>query len=380
MILSRNLQLDAAVRYGRQCGTKRHSDLHNMINAFCLKVTRKRRRYAIDPCLGYYIYAASKNTGGISAAFTQSRSSDSEKFVIPTSFDAEREMELPCATHLIEQATSVEGNADGTSRFDVSPPNNPINETPNQHVLTVEAFLKQTLNERAIKTRKTRTYEKKKHRVQGAIEDHRHITSNTDGRLCENLKETNNCDGDGEEGIISSSTTFQRKFFRTRRKPLKERLYAAAVSTYGVPDAYYSNTCAANGVVESSRVPLQFLPGPQIHPLGRKSFSRSKSLLVDPRKSAAMQKARFACRNYITELRESGVLTNTLDVMPLSKWNLSSKNGGHVHKSASEVTNKRKQRKLTEDTVLLETTCPPLAFISFQEAEEKYDSMFSSRW
>jgi hypothetical protein len=109
-------------------------------------------------------------------------------------------------------------------------------------------------------------------------------------------------------------------------------------------------------------------------------LSRSKSLLVDPRNSAAMRKARFACRNYITELRESGVLTDTLDVMPLSKWNLSSKNGGHVQKSASEVTKKRKKRKLTEDPVLLETTCPPLAFVSFQEAEEKYDLMFSSRW
>ena len=352
------------------------SNVLNMINAPCLKVTRKRRRYAVDPCLGYYIYAASKNTGGRFVAFTQSRSSDSENYVIPTSFDAEREMELPCATYLTGQATSVEGNANGTSRFDVSPPNNSTNETPNQNVLTVEAFIKQTLNEREIKTRKTRTYEKK-HRVQGAIEDNRHITSNADGRLCG--KKTNNCDRDGAENIISSSKTFRKKLVKARRKPLKERLYAAAVSTYGVPDAYYSNTCAANGVLESSRVPLHFLPGPQIHPLGRKTLFRSKSLLVDPRKSAAMQKARFACRNYITELRESGVLTNTLDVMPLSKWNLSSKNGGHIHRSSSEVLKKRKQRNLTEDTVLLETTCPPLAFVSFQEAEEKYDSMFSSR-
>jgi len=202
------------------------SDLLNMINALCLKVTRKRRRYAVDPCLGYYIYAVSKNTGGRPVAFTESRSSDSEKYVIPTSFDAEREMELPCATYLMEQATSVEGNANGTPRFDVLPPNKPTNETPNQNVLTVEAFIKQTLNEKEIKTRKTRTYEKK-HRVQGGIEDNRHITSNADGRL--GGTKTNNCDGDGEENIIFLSKTSQKKSLKARRKPLKERLYAAAV-------------------------------------------------------------------------------------------------------------------------------------------------------
>lgn len=337
----------------------------SFINTLCLKVTRKRRRYAVDPCLGYYIYAL-KNTGEKSAAFTgtQPHSTDSHKDVVPTSVDAEREIERPCA--LMDYTTN------DALVLDVSPATR-ASKNPNyemrsdQKVLTVEAFLKQTPSRRAIKTR---TYRKKR-KMQPANEERRDFKLNADERFFR-PETISNDEGDG-----ISLTKPERKIFRAKRRMLKERLYAAAVSTSGDPDVYYSNSCAANGMVESNRLPLHFLPFSQIHPLERRMHCTSKSLLVDPRKSAAIQKARFTCRNHI--LRESNVLTNTPDLMPISKWNHSLKIGGHIHKSASEMMKKQKQRLSTGDMVL-EITCPPLAFVSFQEAEEKYETMFSSRW
>jgi hypothetical protein len=101
--------------------------------------------------------------------------------------------------------------------------------------------------------------------------------------------------------------------------------------------------------------------------------THTKALLVDPRKSMAMQTASLTWHP-VRGYTDRGLLSNTLDRIPLSKWNLPLDNGGPA--SAVTVPSERKESKVTGDLALTASEYPALRFVSYQEAEKNYKALF----
>jgi len=324
------------------------------------KVTRKRKRYAVDPCLGYYMYAPSSDGGGESIPGACSDLADEER-TAHTGITSRLAVEL----EYTDAARGSCKSGDNTMRENVngSLQDGRRNRTQLQEedVLTVEAFLQSSSKERSTKTYRHRKFLKR----QVNLNDRRSSirSSRKDPTSCHSSTGINSEDKNGSRRKGSSKKTRLRK----NPKPLKERLYEAAILTHGDPDDYYTRPEATENMA-SNRPALLFIPyEPASHDRAA-ATTHPKALIVDPRKSMAIQTASLVCRS-VWGYTDSGLLSHTLDRIPLSKWNLTLNDGRH-DKSAP----KRKESRTTGDTASF--AYPPLSFVSFQEAEKDYKTMF----
>ena len=250
-----------------------------------------------------------------------------------------------------------------------------MSEPREQKVVTVEGFLR-----RSARTKVTKKYGKKQAYRQLGIDDHTGISprdKNTDeetmgspGRKA--LKSTR-LSGSGLPPRRRRQGT--QAGVRPLTRPLKERLYVAAVSTRGSPEDCYART-DSNEAENSGRLPLRFVPISEAEVGQRQRNPQFKALFVDPQKSMVMRTASLSFRRRQQGFTDGPVLASTLDRLPLSKWNLSFKNGGQPRRSVPKEATVQKQRKATEDMAQAEDNCPPLQFVSFREAEEKFKIMF----
>lgn len=296
--------------------------------------------------------------------------------------DAEGEMKLPAALSQ-NMATASDREEHGAQPIGGSRSSPPVvkeshvgqtSKPREQKIVTVDAFLRR----RKVLTKK---YGKKRAYRQLGIDDINPKDTNTDeqamgspGRKAFKSRRLPISCKD-ESGLPSRPRRRgTQASVRPLARPLKERLYVAAVSTRGSPEDCYAQT-DSNEAENSGRLPLRFVPISETE-AERQGNPQLKALFVDPRKSMVMRTASLSFRRRQQGFAEGSVLASTLDRLPLSKWNLSFKNGGQPRRSAPKEVTVRKQRKVTEDMAHAEGSCPPLQFISFQEAEEKFKIMF----
>jgi hypothetical protein len=121
-----------------------------------------------------------------------------------------------------------------------------------ENVLTVEAFLKSS----TIKGRTTlNTYKRRKLRKRKSAE--KGTRSNRD-----DLPRRSFSSSDGEDDTAGSHLRRGSKHTQRRenRRPLKERLYKAAISTNGNPDDYYTRSEAAERTASNRAALLKLIP------------------------------------------------------------------------------------------------------------------------
>ena len=269
-----------------------------------------------------------------------------------------------------------------------------IASDPGQLMMTVENFLKRSTKRETVEKKQ---YGKPKRRIKrlsdngallGTERQHEILGSDT-GDTSQGIMQLRSrkirrptmyeSSSDESSSLIhgeSSPLDVKRKKTRGRKlKPLKERLFEAAVLTHGDPDDILVHGHTTGSELAPSRRPLRFVPNIQPELDGNqtdKHRSRTWSF-VDPRKSTAIRTASFSSK-----------------IRPcLQDMNLTFKG-----KSANSSVKPPKRWKFTDDSFFLGNLksnrqpkispikkaheYPPLTFVSLKEAEEDYKSIFSS--
>ncbi|KIM39804.1 hypothetical protein M413DRAFT_184030 [Hebeloma cylindrosporum] len=218
------------------------------------------------------------------------------------------------------------------------------------------------------------------------------------GDVADSELETSSCFSPGYETLSSSPMHELGKTVRPRKKPrqgknLRERLYEAAVSTYGYVDPNFMDTAAARredtAFDPQTRVkPLRFVPDSGIQSRTRSPRHQNRRKFVDPRKSNAIRNASFSASSKdrtarIASNSDSAVLMNVLDRLPAEKWVLdleSEDNPLTGHDLRTQRPKSNFKREKPKDSVLTATAriseCPPLVFVDFKQAEAAYANIF----
>jgi hypothetical protein len=159
------------------------------------------------------------------------------------------------------------------------------------------------------------------------------------------------------------------------QKPLKERLFEAAVLTHGDPDDILVHGPTAGPELAPSRRPLRFVPNIQPEPDGNQIDKHRPQAwsFVDPRKSTAIHTASFSskirpCLQHMN-LASTGKSAN-LSVQPPKRWKFTD--------DSFSLGNLKANRQTKISPVKKAYKYPPLTFVSLKEAEENYKSIFSS--
>ena len=339
---------------------------------------------------------------------------------VSTSFDGERELEIPSELVRAGQTPGRRRTA-GSVMADNKP-----RVSENAPLLFVEEFLKRSSDSERNSPLNLRRYRGKRRRAGRLVIHSSPENPNMSHRDSEEamirLRSRKIPRGDfadseldtsshlmtsspGYEPLSSSPVHELGKTVRSRKKPrqgknLRERLYEAAVSTYGYIDPDFMDTAAAvrrEDVLDpQTRVkPLRFVPGSGIQQRTRSPrHHQDRRKFVDPRKSNAIRttsflsssknrSARIACNS------DSAVLMNVLDRLPAEKWVLdleSEENtlaGRNLRTHRSKTTWKQKHTKdplLTAESGRI-SECPPLVFVDFEQAEAAYANIFFlERW
>ena len=401
-------------------------------------MTRKRRRtytQAIDPCLGYYLHAAGDARVGAAPEMIfppnilgvrAGKWSERTRSTVPTSFDGERELEIP-SSELVRPDITL-----GRRRYaagSVMAENKPHGVSEHASVLSVEEFLKRSSDSERNPPKNLRRYRGKRRAagrlvIQSSPEDPNKSHSRDSEEAMIRLRSTRNISGGdladsefetpshlmtsspGYEPLSSSPVHESGKTVRPRKKPrkgknLRERLHEAAVSTYGYIDPNFMDAAAArreesDTLDPQTRVkPLRFVPGSGIQQRTRSSrhHHQDRRKFVDPRKSNAIRTASFLSSSKDRTARiacnsDSAVLMNVLDRLPAENWvlNLESEENPsagrnlRTHRQKSTWKRKRSKGSLLTDSGRV-SECPPLAFVDFEEAEAAYANIFLvERW
>ncbi|KDR76280.1 hypothetical protein GALMADRAFT_472981 [Galerina marginata CBS 339.88] len=415
----------------------------------------------VDPCLGYYVSTAKPASDERLYAPQSKdirTSHDLEERMVLSSFDGELELEIPLGFKDLDDDANVDIEnesrpasratesstqscvADWTAfvpeprRFwtpalVVAPShvNEAVEETKEndsaghrtptnrQNVVTVEEFLKRSSDQKpAVKRRygKKRLYKKAVENVPDQA--HCDIDETEDSirlRSRQVRREPLLADPSSEIGTSSvshgpsspmpsprlSPSKKSKKKNHNKQKPLKQRIYEAAISTYGEPDAEFMRPAkAGEDPADQNRAPLRFVPGPNIKErhLGRTRTRRHNWTLVDPRKFMAIRTASFSSR-----LRPLGLAPNNCEdgrTEPSAdkrwKWDedlgvpslpdivVERDSEGDSRQQSNKCMNTGKRKRAHEGcppTKVFE--CPPLMFVSLHEAENSYAAMFPSR-
>ena len=271
-------------------------------------------------------------------------------------------------------------------------PENPGHRNLDSSMVTVEDFLKRS-NKRGVK----RQYGKPKRRTKrlgdnSALfkgETQQEILGSDAGDTSEDVMQLRSkkirratsyeSSSDESSPDHEESRPLQIKGKKNRNrmlKPLKERLYEAAVLTHGNPDDILVHGATTDSELASSRRPLCFIPSTQPE-LDDHQVNKSRPrtwTLVDPRKSMAIRSASFSsktrpCLQHIDST--SSGKTSKLFVRPPRRWKFA--DASLANSSLTNLKSKRQPNKPAVKTF----EYPPLIFVSLKEAEEDYKSMFS---
>ena len=367
-------------------------------------MSRKRKRRAVDPCLGFYLLSSGKLVSSPS-----SKSSSN-----PASFDSKAlasYAELHEDTFVIENKRGTEGICDASHnqhltllpdrKLQNTPkcarrmgsenlnPSSNIASDPGQLMMTVEDFLKRSTK------REAKQYGKPKRRIKrlrdnGASSDadrqHEILESDTrdTGQDMMQLRskkirratiyESSSDESSSVNHGESSPLEKKRKKARSRTlKPLKERLYQAAVSTHGHPDDILVHDTTNGSELAPSRRPLHFVPNtrPELDDDQMDKHRLQTWSLVDPRKSMAIRTASFSSkiRPCLQHMNSTSGKSANLSVQPPKRWKFP---------DASFSCSSLKSDRQPKTTVKKAYEYPPLTFVSLKEAEEDYKSIFSS--
>ena len=375
-------------------------------------MSRKRKRHAVDPCLGFYLLSSGKSVS--SPSIKSSKSSPSfgleasaactkvhEDTFVPSFFenkhgtegvrDAQHLENLPgYGLHTPKRARRLQPENLGNENL---PSSRNIVPSSRQLMMTVNDFLKRTnKTESVIK----KQYGKPKRRIKRLgdnstlFEEHGILESDAEdtgqgfmqlrskkirrATMYESSSDESSSLNHGE----SSPLEFKRKKPQGRiHKPLKERLYEAAVLTHGDPDDILVHGAGTVSELAPSRRPLRFVPDtqPELDNYQMDTKRRSRTLnFVDPRKSTAIRTASFSSkiRPYLqdTDPAFPGKTAN-LFVQHPKRWQFA--NAGLV---SSSILKSNRQPKIP--AVKRGYKYPPLALVSVKEAEEDYKSIFCS--
>ena len=378
-------------------------------------MSRKRKRHAVDPCLGFYLLSSGKvisspsskscnispNSGiNTLAACTELH----EDTLVPSSIENERgtegnldashnrhlEMLPDCGLQLtpkFARRTQAVNLGLGSENLNSS---SDIASDPGQPMMTVEGFLKRSAKrETAVK----KQYGKPKRRIKrlgdnGALfeTERQHEISGT-GDTSQDIMElrskkkirratmyeSSNDESSSLNHGESSPLEIKKKIRGPILKPLKERLFEAAVLTHGHPDDILVHGPTTGSELAPSRRPLRFIPNiqPELDEID-KPRPRTWSL-VDPRKSTAIRTASFSSKIRpclqqmdLTFMGKSG----NSSVQPPKRWKFTD--------DSFSFGNLKSNRQPKISPVKKAYEYPPLTFVSLKEDEKNYKSIFSS--
>jgi hypothetical protein len=376
-------------------------------------VSRKRKRHAVDPCLGFYLLSSGKvisspssKSCNISPNFGINSLAACTDFhedtLVPSSIANERgtegshdvshdqHLKLPdCGLQLTPecarqtQAVNLKlGSENLKSSSDIA-------SDPGQPMMTVEDFLKRSTKKQNSKPKRRIKRLGDKGALIETERQHEILESDTGdtsqgimqlrsrkirrATMYESLSDDDSSINYGE----SSPLEIKRKKTRGRiLKPLKERLFEAAVLTHGNPDDILVHGPTTGSKLASSRRPLRFIPdiqpelddGHQIDKRRPRTWS-----LVDPRKSTTIRTASFSskirpCLQHMN-LAFTGKSAN-LSVQTPKRWKFTD--------DKFSFGNLRSNRQPKISPVKKAYKYPPLPFVSLKEAEEDYKFIFSS--
>ena len=375
-------------------------------------MSRKRKRHAIDPCLGFYLLSTGKVV--LSPSSKSSNNSPSVGFkalaactefhedsLVPSSI--ENKQDICDASHSQHLENFPDYGLQHTPKCarqiqPVKLGSENLNSSSNmasdsgQLMMTVEDFLKRSTKREAVVKKQ---YGKSKRRIKrlddnGALfeaERQHGILGSDAGDMGQDILQLRSkkirratiyeSSSDDDSSLNQGeSSPLEKKRKKTRRhiKPLKERLYEAAVLTHGHPDDILVHGVATGSELAPSRRPLHFIPNAQPE-LDDQTDNRRPATwsLVDPRKSTAIRTASFSSkiRPSLQNMNSNWRKTANLSVQPPKRWKFT----GASHSSLGNLKS-TEQPKMP--TVKNAYEYPPLAFVSVKEAEEDYKSIFSS--
>ena len=379
-------------------------------------MSRKRKRHAVDPCLGFYLLSSGKVISspsskscnispnfGINSLATCTEFHEDTQALVPSSIENERGTEgshdvshdqhlklpecglqLKCARQT--QAVNLKlGSENLKSSSDIA-------SDPGQPMMTVEDFLKRSTKKQNSKPKRrikrlgdsgALIETERRHEILGsdtgdASQGIMQLRSRKIRRAAMYDSETLSDDDSSLNHGESSPLEIKRKKPRGRiLKPLKERLFEAAVLTHGNPDDILVHGSTTGSELAPSRRPLRFVPdiqselddGHQIDKRHPRTWS-----LVDPRKSTVIRTASFSskirpCLQHMN-LALPGKSTNLSDQTPKRLWKFTDDKfsfGNLKSNGQPKISPVKKAHKY-----------PPLTFVSLKEAEEDYKSIFSS--
>lgn len=338
---------------------------------------------------------------------------------VPTSFDAERELEIPLRFPSMTTAPSFEPALCipkdlSLEREAHSPPrrsglmatfpfiqdgvsNTPVRKRDSIKALTTESFLKRSAQFRTYRGRKRIKLNKRSDCEEAKIASHSQHSDIEVNSECSDAWDRA-IDGPGEnesnfERLSPRPAGERRPKTRRgkRRKLWKDRIYEAAISTHCEPDdCFAQNVKDGKNHADSSRAPLHFVPycpgGFHDETHMRRSSSRSsqRRRIVDNhqvrRTKTVMRTSTFSTRHI--QFVDAGTLVNTLDRLPLSKWNFnlhSTNQSSLTEAPLRNITKKRMNKKKQSPGALdlRDVAYNSLDFISLEKAEVKYKAMFA---
>ncbi|KAF9485210.1 hypothetical protein BDN70DRAFT_680027 [Pholiota conissans] len=151
-------------------------------------------------------------------------------------------------------------------------------------------------------------------------------------------------------------------------KPLKERIYEAAVSTLVDPEDEF-----AQDEPHPTRLPLRFVPSSTTENALRRRKKKAWKL-VDPRKSKSIRTASFASSLHRAQTRRLSTddlavgLSKTLDRVPVGLWDKTLPNVPQMPIRKPSIKN------IPTEPVIPE--CPPLILIPMKNADADYAALF----
>ena len=385
------------------------------------QVSRKRKRHAVDPCLGFYLLSSGKVVSSpISKSCNVSPNLGINALEASTEFH-----EDTLASFSIEDKLGTEVNRDASHNQHPKPPDCELQLTPKyprrtravnlrrldsedlnsssniasdpgQLMMTVEDFLKRSTKKETVE-RKQKC--KPKRRIKrlgdnGALfktEGQHEILGSDTGDASQNIMqlrsrkirratmyESSTDESSSHNHGESSPLEIKRKKTQGRiLKPLKERLFEAAVLTHGDPDDILVHGPTSGSELAPSRRPLRFVPNIQPELDGNQIDKQRQRTwtFVDPRKSTAIRSASFSSKirpclqNMKVTQAFPGNSANLSD-QPPKRWKFTD--------GKFSLGNLKSNRRHKISPIKKAYEYPPLTFVSVNEAEEDYKSIFSS--
>ena len=372
-------------------------------------MSRKRKRHAVDPCLGFYLLSSGKvvsspsskssnispdfGTNALAAACTEFHE---DALVLPSSIENKlgTEVSRDCGPQLTPKYASR--TKDINLRLDYENLNSSGNiaSDPGQLMMTVEDFLKRSTKREAMEKKQ---YGKPKRRIKRLGDalfkpgGQHEILGSDPGDTSQGIMQLRSrkirratiyeSSSDESSSLIhgeSSPLKIMRKKTRLggrTLKPLKDRLFEAAVLTHGDPDDILVHGPTTGSVLPPSRRPLRFVPSiqPELDGNQLEKHRPQTWSFVDPRKSTAIRTASFSskirpCLQHmnLSFTRKSANLSD----QPPKLWKFTD--------DSFSLGNLKSSRQPKISPIKNAHEYPPLTFVSLKEAEADYKSIFSS--